>query len=84
MVVKKKINKETERFIDKGAEVKAIKEMEFKTVLIRIPMSILMELDAFLKRKKPWVNRTQWIIEALYGKLREVIDDGEEYRLPED
>jgi hypothetical protein len=83
MVVKKKTNAEIERFIDKGAAVKAIKDLDFKTILLRIPTIILIELDEEL-RKKPWLNRTQWIVGTIYEKLMEVSNGGEEYGLPED
>lgn len=56
-------------FIDKGADVKSNKDKIFKNVLIRMPTSVLDELDECLKMK-PWVNRTQWIVEAIHEKLR--------------
>ncbi len=64
MSVKRNVNS----FIDKGADVKASKEKEFKNILIRVPKSILNELDTWVE-KKPWINRTQWIVEAIHEKL---------------
>ena len=73
MVVKKKISPSIEEFIDKGAPVKASKDMDFKSVLIRIPTSILAELDERLKNKLR-ISRTQWIVEAIHEKLRDFTD----------
>jgi hypothetical protein len=69
MSVKRKKDPLMERFIDKGADVKASKDIGFKNVLVRLPTSILTELDACIE-KKPWVNRTQWIVEAIHEKLK--------------
>jgi hypothetical protein len=65
----KKISRSIEAFIDKGADVKSTKDKGFKNVLIRIPNSILEELDELIK-KKPWLNRTQWIVEAIHDKIK--------------
>lgn len=68
MTVKKKVIPSVNSFIDKGADVKESKEMEFKNILFRIPMNILNQLDDCIQ-KKPWINRTQWIVEAIHEKL---------------
>ena len=68
MTVKKKVSAEMENFIDKGADVKASKEKGFKNVLVRMPVGVLTELDEWIQ-KKPWLNRTQWIVQAIYQKL---------------
>lgn len=68
MAVKKVVTKSVYKFIDKGADVKANKDKGFKTILIRIPTGILNELDEELE-KKPWLNRTQWIVEAIHDQL---------------
>lgn len=72
MTVKKKISPELERFIDKGADVKASKDKGFKNILVRMPTSVLTELDESLENK-PWLNRTQWIVEAIHEKLKDTI-----------
>lgn len=70
MAVKKKMSPAAESFIDKGADVKSSKETKsFKNVLIRIPNCILTELDYWVA-KKPWLNRTQWIVEAIHDKIK--------------
>lgn len=69
MAVKKKVNESINSFIDKGADVKASKKEGFKNILIRIPESVLSELDYVLE-KKPWMARTQWIVEAIHEKLK--------------
>jgi hypothetical protein len=69
MAVKKKIVKNVDRFIDKGADVKTKKESKFKNVLVRIPSEILEEISNLIKIK-PELNRTLWIIEALREKLK--------------
>lgn len=68
MAVKKKVNSSIDSFIDKGADVKANKDKSFKNILIRVPTGILNELDTWVQ-KKPWINRTQWIVEAIHEKL---------------
>lgn len=68
MTVKKKVASSIEKFIDKGADVKAIKERGFKNVLIRIPENFLTDIEEALE-KKPWLTRTQWIVEAIHEKL---------------
>jgi U3 small nucleolar RNA-associated protein 14 len=77
MTVKKRANASImEDFIDKGASVNEInKEGVFKNlrkgknVLVRIPVRILEELDEAVKQG-PWMTRTQWIVSAIYEKLR--------------
>jgi hypothetical protein len=69
MSVKKKSSPSVNSFIDKGADVKANKDRDFKNILIRMPTSILNELDSCVQ-KKPWINRTQLIIEAVHEKLQ--------------
>ncbi len=66
MVIKKKISD----FIDKGADVKGNKEKEFKNILLRVPQSILKQLEETLG-KKPWVSRNQWIIDSIHEKLKQ-------------
>lgn len=68
--MKKKIDKSIVNFIDRGASVKASNEVAFRNVLVRIPSSMLSVLDDLLKRK-PWLNRTQWIVEAIDEKINE-------------
>lgn len=69
MSVKRKVPHAMDSFIDKGASVKANKDKSFKNVLIRIPTAILDELDVWLE-KKPWLSRTQLIVEAIHEKLK--------------
>jgi hypothetical protein len=68
MKAKKIMTGSTEKSIDKRAEVKASKEKRFKNILIRIPIGVLTEVDEWIQ-KKPWLNRTQWIVQAIYKKL---------------
>ena len=68
MAVKKKVNASVESFIDKGADVKAKKEKGFKNILIRVPNKILEDLDNLLEQK-PWLNRTQLIVESISEKI---------------
>lgn len=69
MSVKRKATSSISNFIDKGAAVKASKEKEFKNILIRVPHTLLSELDALIE-KKPWVTRTQWILDSIHEKLK--------------
>ena len=68
MAVKKKVSPAIDNFIDKGADVKANKDRSFQNVLIRVPKSILIRLDEAVQNK-PWLSRTQWIVEAIHEKL---------------
>ncbi len=68
MEVKKKVRDSKGRFIDKAISLKIKKDKSFKNVLIRIPTSVLTELDTWVQ-KKPWINRTQLIVEAIHEKL---------------
>ena len=68
MSVKKKITPSINNFIDNGAHVKANRDKSFKNILIRVPACILTDLDDWIE-KKPWINRTQWIVESIYEKL---------------
>jgi hypothetical protein len=69
MSVKKKVSDLIDSFIDKGADVKSRKDKSFKNVLIRIPTSILNQLDDSVGRT-PWLTRTQWIVNAIHEKLK--------------
>jgi hypothetical protein len=77
MSVKKRATLSVERFIDKGADVKSSKDKNFKNVLVRMPTSILTQLDGWVE-KKPWINRTQWIVEAIHEKLKSDCNEEEE------
>jgi hypothetical protein len=74
MPVKKKVTSSIDSFIEKGAQVKASKDRSFKNVLIRMPTGILDELDSWVE-KKPWINRTQWIVEAIHERLKIQFED---------
>jgi hypothetical protein len=68
MSSKKKNNSEVKIFVDKDTGIKASKDKGFKHILVRVPESILSEIDGWIEMK-PWLNRTQWIVEAMYEKL---------------
>jgi len=70
MSVKKKLQNSVDKFIDQGADVRTAKGAGFKNVLIRIPTDILSEIDACVERK-PWITRTQWVVEAIHCRLKE-------------
>jgi phosphosulfolactate synthase (CoM biosynthesis protein A) len=73
MTVKKKVALAVEKFIDKGAKVKAEKGKRFKDILLRMPLPLLEKVDEIVA-KKDWGTRTKWIIEAIeYGLDREKI-----------
>jgi hypothetical protein len=77
MVVKKKIETSVNSFIDKGADVKASKYKEFQNILVRVPIGILNELDSSVE-KKPWLTRTQWVVEAINEKLKSDFNEEEQ------
>ncbi len=65
MVIKKSIN----NFISKGGTSYSSHKGEFCNILLRIPNTVLDDLDKLLK-EKPWINRTSWIIEAIDLRLK--------------
>jgi metal-responsive CopG/Arc/MetJ family transcriptional regulator len=40
-----------------------------------MPTGILRELDDLVE-KKPWLNRTQWIVEAIHDQLKRCLYEG--------
>jgi len=64
--------KEKEAFIDGGGYVKEDikKKSDFTNILLRVPNSCLERIQERLD-KKQWMNRTQWIMEAIEAKLNE-------------
>jgi len=74
MAVKKKVDREAQAFIDRGADVKSSKDIKFKNLLIRVPTKLLIQLDAIVS-KKPWLTRTQWIVTAIDEKLNSDLND---------
>lgn len=68
MSVKKKKDSVIEKFIDKGSDVKSTKYSSFRNILIRVPTSLLNEIEGKIF-EKPWTNRTNWIVEAIHEKL---------------
>lgn len=75
MSVKKKSTASIDNFISKGADVKSSRYSDFRNILIRVPVGVLQEVDKEIQ-KKPWVNRTQWIVEAIHEKLTREDNDG--------
>lgn len=69
MSVKRKTTSSISNFIEKGAAVKESNEKEFKNILIRVPRTLLSEIDALIE-KKPWFTRTQWILDSIHEKLK--------------
>lgn len=70
MVVKMKMKDATKNIIDKGGHVRTSKDKKFKNVLIRVPIGMLDEIESWIE-SKPWLNRTQWILDAIHEKLLE-------------
>jgi len=70
-ILKNKENKKRDKFISNGGHVLSDKKgkIEFTNVLVRIPNFLLKELDD-LVQQKPWLTRTQWIVEALHEKIK--------------
>jgi hypothetical protein len=42
---------------------------EVKGLKLRLPVELLAEIDAAVKRRRPAPSRHQWILEAIYEKL---------------
>ena len=46
-------------------------EPKFSSVLLRIPVDMLQEIDESVKRRRPVrISRQAWIIETLYERLK--------------
>ncbi len=73
MTVRKQTHSDMQKFIDKGANVKPCKNKSFTNVLIRIPSFMLAIVDEMLE-SKPWLSRTQWMVEAINEKLKKEND----------
>lgn len=78
MVVKRKPVNVEEFIQDGGSEAQitalpiAVAESaddEIKGLKLRLPVELLAEIDAAVKRRRPSPSRHQWILEAIYEKL---------------
>jgi hypothetical protein len=62
-----------QKLINKGGSVAKEapeKSSQLTSVLLRIPVDMLAEIDASVKRRHPVrISRQTWIIEALYARL---------------
>jgi hypothetical protein len=54
--------------VGKEVDVGPLDKKDFTKILIRIPNILLIGLDLLLD-EKPWLNRTQWIVDAIHQKL---------------
>lgn len=81
MVVKRK-PKSVDEFIQEGGtapQVEAPKPVEEpskeeQSVKLRVPVDLLSQVDAAVKRRRPAPSRHQWILEAIYEKLERETD----------
>lgn len=79
MVVNKKFEKNPPKedameYISKGGQVRAdmpiiITESQWKTICLRMPLSILETVDLKVKERAA-LTRTAWILEAIQQKLK--------------
>ena len=81
MPVRKKVLPSVVKFISKGADVKVNRDKSFKNILIRVPNTVLIELDDMVQQK-PWLSRTQWIVEAILDKIKREIKEEERAMKP--
>jgi hypothetical protein len=52
-------------------------EEEVKGLKLRLPVDLLAEVDAAVKKRRPAPSRHQWILEAIYEKLsRDQAEEG--------
>jgi hypothetical protein len=62
-----------QKLINKGGSVStepADDEPQFSSVLLRLPVDMLANIDASVKRRRPVrISRQAWIIEALHERL---------------
>lgn len=69
MVVKKKIDKDRQEIISRGAKVTSdVKQILFKMIPLRIPEKMLDNIEKSLE-DRPGLSRNAWILEALKEKL---------------
>lgn len=61
------------KLISKGGSVAAPQlddEPQYSSVLLRLPVDMLADIDASVKRRRPVrISRQAWIIEALHERL---------------
>ncbi len=64
---------DVEKLIDKGAQLKnestVEKSTEWTNINIRIPRSMIREIDLSVK-ERVGITRTGWILEAIHEKLK--------------
>lgn len=74
MTIKKRIDVsdiEREKYISKGGDVSSDKlEVRFRNIQLRVPVEMLNRIHVTTK-KRPWLTRTSWILDAMEGKLKE-------------
>lgn len=70
MTIKRKAEIDRLNFISKGGAVSSDKKEkgEFRDVLLRVPNFILEHIAQDIE-KRPWLNRTQWILDAVAEKI---------------
>jgi hypothetical protein len=83
MVVRRKPTN-VEEFIQDGGSVaqvvvpqtegQDVSDGEVKGLKLRLPVELLSEVDAAVKRRRPAPSRHQWILEAIYEKLEREIN----------
>ncbi len=68
-----------QKLINKGGSVAANQpedEQQFSSVLLRLPVDMLADIDASVKRRRPVrISRQAWIIEALHERLTQEAKD---------
>ena len=75
MAVKRKPTK-VEQFIQDGGSdsqamtAQAVPDVSMvKGLKLRLPLDLLIQVDAVVARRRPSPSRHQWILEAIYEKL---------------
>ena len=68
--------KTVDQFIAGGGALAAVpeaiteKDAGVQPVQLRLPTSLVKDIDAIVKNRRPSPSRHQWILEAIYAKLR--------------
>lgn len=69
--------------INKGGSVATMEQeakRRFSSVLLRIPIDMLQEIDESVKRRRPVrISRQSWIIETLHERLKAEKSRGSKY-----
>lgn len=73
MAISKRVEKkEVDIFISKGGSVYPNDEVQvFVNVSLRLPKNLFEQVNEQIK-KRPWMNRNAWIVDAIQDKIESI------------